>query len=85
MPRCELEQWYCTCLFITYGSVCAEPPTADQEEQEVEKGNDKKKKKKDKNRTKTKDGKVENKGKPAGEEDRMRKNTPVTGKGKTQH
>ncbi|XP_034167612.2 collagen alpha-1(XIV) chain isoform X2 [Pangasianodon hypophthalmus] len=56
-----------------------EPPTiADQEEQEVEKGKDKKKKKKDKNRTKTKDEKVESRGKPAEEEHKVRKTTPVT-------
>lgn len=76
---------YCV-TYITYGSICSEPPTiADQEEQEVEKVKDKKKKKKDKNRTKTNDEKVDSRGKPAEEEHKVRKNTPVTGKRKAQH
>ncbi|KAM9445890.1 solute carrier family 35 member C2 [Clarias gariepinus] len=54
------------------------PTITEQEEQEVEKGKDKKKKKKDKNRPKIKDEKVESRSKPAEEEHKVRKNTPVT-------
>ncbi|TSM04846.1 Collagen alpha-1(XIV) chain [Bagarius yarrelli] len=56
-----------------------EPPTiSDQEEQEAKQGKDKKKKKKDKIRTRTKDEKVESRGKPAEEEHKGIKTSPVT-------
>lgn len=58
------------------------PAFTDHEEQELEKGKDKKKKKKDKNRTKTKNEKVEGRSKPAEEEHKVRKTTPVTGESK---
>lgn len=65
-------------------SICSEPPTiTDPEEQEVEKSKDKKKKKKDKNRTKTKDEKFESRVKPAEEEHKVRKTSQVTGIKKT--